>query len=104
MPRHICGDHSSGALVTQHLKRPTRAATFKLAVMPPLFGLAPDGVYHARFVAKTAVRSYHTFSSLPKIGGLFSVALSLNASFPIRPPDVIRHPASMEPGLSSRRR
>jgi len=69
--------------------------------MPPLFGLAPDGVYHARFVAKTAVRSYHTLSPLPKIGGLLSVALSLSTSSPMCPPDVIRHPASMEPGLSS---
>src|SRR5499433_493270 len=31
-------------------------------------------------------------------GGLFSVALSLS----LRPPDVIRHRMSMEPGLSSR--
>src|SRR5207249_3218321 len=31
-------------------------------------------------------------------GGLFSVALSLGS----RPPDVIRHRTSMEPGLSSR--
>src|SRR3989440_3766441 len=31
-------------------------------------------------------------------GGLFSVALSLG----LRPPDVIRHRMSMEPGLSSR--
>ena len=30
-----------------------------------LFGLALGGVYHAIFIAKNAVRSYHTFSPLP---------------------------------------
>ncbi len=30
-----------------------------------LLGLAPDGVYHASFVTKKAVRSYRTFSPLP---------------------------------------
>jgi len=49
------------------------------------------------------VRSYRTFSPLPrrgpkaKAGGSFSVALSLGSP----PPDVIRHRMSMEPGLSS---
>jgi len=33
--------------------------------MPFLFGLAPDGVYLARLVTKTAVRSYRTLSPLP---------------------------------------
>ena len=63
-----------------------------------LSGLAPGGVYHARSVASSAVRSYRTFSPLPCIaGGLFSVALSLE----LPPPDVIRHPDPVEPGLSS---
>ena len=65
-----------------------------------LFGLAPDGVYHARSITGTAVRSYHTLSPLPKAkkpGGLLSVALSLG--FP--PPGITRHRVSMEPGLSS---
>ncbi len=31
-----------------------------------LFGLAPDGVYLAIFVAKNAVCSYHAFSPLPE--------------------------------------
>jgi hypothetical protein len=30
-----------------------------------LFSLAPSGVYHAFFVTKKPVRSYHTFSPLP---------------------------------------
>jgi len=62
------------------------------------FGLAPDGVYHARFVTIAAVGSYPTFSPLPnKLGGLFSVALSLK--FPLA--DVIRRHICLEPGLSS---
>jgi hypothetical protein len=82
--------------------------------VPSLFGLAPGGVCRAACVAAGAVRSYRTVSPLPAspsfilrhkrrrigwgAGGLFSVALSLGS----RPPDVIRHRMSMEPGLSSR--
>jgi len=63
-----------------------------------LYGLAPGGVYHARSVTSSAVRSYRTFSPLPcEQGGLFSAALSLG----LPPPDVIRHPDPVEPGLSS---
>jgi len=67
--------------------------------MPPLFGLAPDGVYRARIVANSAVRSYRTLSPLPdtRPGGLLSVALSLG----LPPPGVTRHRVPMEPGLSS---
>ena len=46
------------------------------------------------------MRSYRTVSPLPgpkAVGGLFSVALSLESP----PPDVIRHRVSVEPGLSS---
>ena len=68
--------------------------------MPPLFGLAPGGVYHAASVTERAVRSCRTLSTLPcrSDGGLLSVALSLGSP----PPDVIRHRSSLEPGLSSR--
>jgi len=65
--------------------------------LPSLFGLAPGGVFHAFFVTKKPVRSYRTFSPLPRLGGLFSVALSLR--FPS--PDVIWHRVLIEPGLSS---
>ena len=34
--------------------------------VPSLFGLAPGGVYHAGSVAGPAVRSYRTFSPLPR--------------------------------------
>src|SRR4051812_44713904 len=33
--------------------------------MPPLFGLAPGGVYHAAAVTGSAVRSYRTLSTWP---------------------------------------
>jgi len=71
--------------------------------MPSLFGLAPGGACRAGFVAETAVRSYRTISTLPDLaalGGLISVALSLESP----PPDIIRHRVSVEPGLSSRLR
>ena len=35
--------------------------------MPPLFGFAPGGVYHAADVAAGAVRSYRTLSPLPAV-------------------------------------
>jgi hypothetical protein len=69
---------------------------------PPLFGLAPGGVYPANPVTRVAVRSYRTVSPLPQanaLGGLFSVALSLGSP----PPAVSRHRVSVEPGLSSTR-
>ena len=73
---------------------------------PPLFGLAPGGVYPAAPVTGGAVRSYRTVSPLPsgrsaktgrREGGLFSVALSLGSP----PPAVNRHRVPVEPGLSS---
>ncbi len=53
--------------------------------MARLFGLAPDGVYPATSVAGSAVRSYRTFSPLPalaRLGGIFSVALSVGSRLP----------------------
>ena len=77
------------------------------AGVPPLFGLAPGGVYRATSVAGGAVVSYTAVSPLPRIskpsqawgsfGGLLSVALSLG----LPPPGVTRHPVPVEPGLSS---
>ncbi len=98
------------ALATIHLERLLPAASSNLpghdagshlneqAVPMSLSGFAPDGVYHARSVARPAVRSYRTISPLPRMrGGLFSVALSLG----LPPPGVTRHPDPVEPGLSS---
>src|SRR4030095_13563013 len=59
--------------LSQHCGGPPRGS---------LFGLAPDGVFRASSLALRAVRSYRTFSPLPACchtGGLFSVALSVNA-------------------------
>ena len=70
--------------------------------MPSLFGLAPGGACRAALVAKGAVRSYRTISTLPllpQFGGMISVALSLRSPWA----DVIRHRVSVEPGLSSSR-
>ena len=50
------------------------------AAPPPLFGLAPHGVYPAGRIAPSAVRSYRTISPLPGLsgpGGIFSVALAV---------------------------
>ena len=103
-------DHSSGTPVTGRLARSTRAAARKRLVAettaPPLFDLAPGGVYLAVAVTGGAVRSYRTLSPLPPgpalrlkpgFGGLLSVALSLGSP----PPGVTRHRLSVEPGLSS---
>ena len=65
------------ALATIHLERLLPAASSNLpghdagphlneqAVPMPLYGFAPDGVYHARSVARPAVRSHRTISPLP---------------------------------------
>jgi hypothetical protein len=110
-------DHSSGTRLTACLTRPTRMAERERPCghqgidcpdsLPPLFGLAPGGVYPAAPVARGAVRSCRTVSPLlagPNrvtgqscTSGLFSVALSLK----LPSPAVSRHRVPMEPGLSS---
>ena len=61
--------HSSGTVVANRLKQPTRATSRKpagaLRLLSPLFGLAPGGACHAAPVTGRAVRSYRTFSPLP---------------------------------------
>lgn len=85
-----------GRLIRKLITRPKPDA-------PSLFGLAPNGVYHATPVTGSAVGSYPTLSPLPAntpqgmTGGLLSVALSLRSPSP----GVTRHRVSMEPGLSS---
>ncbi len=95
-------------------ERPARRPAFAGDRLPLLLGLAPGGACHAAAVAGRAVRSYRTISPLPpansrmgqsqtglrRLGGVFSVALSLG----LPPPGVTRHRASVEPGLSSLRR
>ncbi len=92
-----CGDdHSSGTAVARCLKRhyPRTSSGPLLNVL--LFGLAPDGVYHALSVTGKAVSSYLAISPLPEVsasGGIFSVALSLGSS----PVAVSDHPALRSP-------
>ena len=71
--RRTLDGHSSGTRVTASLKQPTRAASRKplrahahALRRPPLFGLAPGGVYPALAVTSEAVRSYRTVSPLPR--------------------------------------
>ena len=53
------------------------------AAPPPLFGLAPRGVFPAGRITPAAVRSYRTISPLPRFrGGIFSVALSVEPCGP----------------------
>ena len=100
--------HSSGPNIAVRLKRPTRrlwraepARVSGEPEAPSLFGLAPCGVCPARRITAPAVRSYRTFSPLPRRcrrGGMFSVALSVEWTRPskLEPgtlPDVIRHTA-----------
>ncbi len=71
--------------------------------MVPLFGLAPSGVCPAASVTTRAVRSYRTISPLPAcvaadIGGVFSVALSVDS----RPPGVTWHSALRSPDFPPR--
>jgi len=72
--------------------------------MPPLFGLAPGGVYHAAPVARSAVRSCRTLSTLP-VRRRAESFLWHCPSLPLsrKRPGVTRHRYSMEPGLSSRK-
>ncbi len=69
--------HSSWTPVARRLQQPTRTADpdtdlsigparARQKLMPSLFGLAPGGVCPAASVAAGAVRSYRTFSPLPR--------------------------------------
>ena len=101
-PERGRGGHSSLSVIADALMQPTRVTGLEnrpgASPASPLFGLAPGGVCRAVPVARSAVRSYRTLSSLPRTrGGLLSVALSLG----LPPAAVSRHRISMEPGLSS---
>src|SRR5271166_1315342 len=105
------GDHSSRPYIAARLQRPTRklwrteparsrrsfrsthhCAEPKERRDPPLFGLAPCGVFPATAIAGGAVRSYRTFSPLPRLRGAVCF-LWHSPSTPLerRRPDVIRH-------------
>ena len=83
-PGSVGDDHSSGTPVAGRLMRPTRrhlrAAGCQRHVF--LFGLAPEGVYPATFVAEGAVRSYRTLSPLPAAGEPAPSAVCFLLHFP----------------------
>ena len=60
-------DYSSRPHIAAWLKQPTRVRFGRPAnqMAARLFGLAPDEVYPATFVTKSAVGSYPTVSPLP---------------------------------------
>src|SRR5204862_4671739 len=60
------GGQSTRRRIAPPLNQPTRATSRNEAHVPPLFGLAPGGVYRAVSVAGDAVRSYRTLSTLPR--------------------------------------
>ena len=79
--RSLQDGHSSRPHITVRLKRPTRnfhpiagslavdAPSRRVRILlsaRPLFGLAPCGVCHAPSITGRAVRSYRTFSPLPR--------------------------------------
>src|SRR5271166_5656458 len=86
--------HHCAALATYPEVVTHRAGTFPPKRNPPLFGLAPCGVCPATVIADGAVRSYRTFSPLPRL----REAVYFLWHFPSTPlerrrPDVIRHTA-----------
>ena len=76
LARAIRDGHSSGTMFAHGLEQPTRTASLtspcgviassEQPAMPSLFGFAPGGVCRAASVAGNAVRSYRTFSPLPR--------------------------------------
>ena len=115
-PGSVENDHSSRPGIAAGLKRPTREFGAPGRCAHPclrhlsawhgkgssrLFGLAPCGVYHAACIAAGAVRSYRTFSPLPRLpaqnGAVSSLwhwpSLRLDAQIP----GVTRHTAPRSP-------
>src|SRR5208283_5458397 len=87
--------HYCAALATYPEVVTHRAGTCAAeANAPPLFGLAPCGVFPATAIAGGAVRSYRTFSPLPRrSGAVYFLWHSPSTPLDRRRPDVIRHTA-----------
>jgi hypothetical protein len=64
---------------------------------PPLFGLAPRGVCTARRIAPSAVRSYRTFSPLPRQRRYIFCCTFREKRFKRIPPAVSRHAVLWRP-------
>ncbi len=100
-PGSVADNHSSGMPVTRHLKRPTRpqcGSHLLACAKGGLFGLAPNGVYHAAdcYQPRGALLPHPftlTCASEEAIGGLLSAALSVGS----RPPGVTWRPTLWSP-------
>ena len=95
-PGSVEDNHSSGTYVAIRLKRPTRELRGPRIV--PLFGLAPSGVFRATecYHQRGALLPHlFTLTRLSKkdVGGIFSVALSVDS----RLPGVTWHSAQWSP-------
>ncbi len=91
-------DHSSRPAVTNRLKQPTRMTGRRMPCAIPIRSCSRWGL-PCRFCCQTrgALLPHRFDLTIPKNGGLFSVALSLGSP----QPGIIRHRSSLEPGLSS---
>jgi hypothetical protein len=75
VPAEAGDGHSSSPDLAVRIQRPTRRlggpsrSAPRLPATPCLFGLAPCGVCHAPSVTSRPVRSYRTFSPLPRKSG-----------------------------------
>jgi len=79
-------DHSSSLAIAGEIERPTRklrmdhpshANAFRRRMRASLFGLAPCGVLPATDLTAGAVRSYRTFSPLPRLRALRRVGVAV---------------------------
>ena len=72
------------------------------AVPPPLFGLAPRGVFPASEITSAAVRSYRTFSPLPRRYAARRYIFCGTFRIRCRTPAVSRHAALWRPDFPPR--
>jgi len=99
-PDSVVDSHSSGRIVTNTLMRPTRfrrEPRLEPESSGTLFGLASGGVYPATSVTRSAVRSYRTFSPLPRTRRYIFCGTFRRLS----PPRRYLAPCSAKSGLSS---
>jgi len=95
LPEQKCANPLSVLLTTVK----TTALCSYLVLLRVGFAL-PRLLPSARCALTAPFHPYLTKKTLS--GGIVSVALSLKTAFVPPPPDVIRHPVCLEPGLSSR--
>lgn len=95
------GDHSSRRRIAPPLKQSTRATGWRNPYAAPIRSCSRWGLpCHCCCQQRGAPLPHHFDLTMPRHGGIISVALSLKSPSP----DVIRHRSSLEPGLSSRMR